>query len=82
MAEEAKELPPIVMVEESAFVIDKLDPALAEMALAADVVALDKAQTKTLLVNAIGRGDIPDDDFVPIFDAQPKFEEDKEPIAI
>ena len=46
--EEAKELPPIVTIPEAQFVEKQLDPEFDKLkaTLAADVVVLDRAQTK------------------------------------
>lgn len=43
MAEEVKELAPIVMVSEAEFIDKKLNPALAGLGLAEDVTTMDKA---------------------------------------
>ena len=57
MAEEVKELPPIVLIPETQFINKHLNPKFEELkgTLGADVITLDKAQTKTLLDNAVAR---------------------------
>lgn len=83
-AEEVKELPPIVMISEEAFVTQHLNPAFEAIAtaLAADVKVFDKAQTKKLMQDTINREEIKDDVFEPWFlqMPKPKGEEDKEPL--
>ena len=80
--EEKKELPPIVMISEAQFIEKQLTPAwiTATTGLAKEVKELDKAPVKAILVEAINRGEITDDDFLPFYDEMPKAEEGKDPI--
>ena len=50
--------------------------------LAEGVEVLDKAATKTLAEAAVNRGEIPPEDFDPIFDGLPKAEEGAEPVSL
>ena len=80
MAEEVKELPPVVMIAEQQFIEKQLNPAFDEIAvtLAAEVLTFDKAQTKTMMEAAIAREEIKDEDFLPIFEQMEPEEEGKE----
>ena len=81
--DEENKLPPIVMVSEAQFVEKNLDPPYKEIVdpLAADVLGLDKAQTKGILEKAIARGDIKDEDYVPFWEKMKPLEEGKEAVS-
>lgn len=80
--EEVKELPPIVMIAEEAFVAKQLTPAWETLAATlGDAAGVDKAQTKGLLEAAIGRGEIADDDMTPVFAQFAPLEPETEPIS-
>ena len=70
------------MISEAQFIERQLNPAwiTATSALAKEVKELDRAPTKALLVETIGRGEITDEVFVPFFEEMPKAEEGKDPI--
>ena len=70
------------MISEAQFIEKQLTPAwvTATSALAKEVKELDKAPVKAILVEAIGRGEITDEIFLPFYDQMPKAEEGKDPI--
>ena len=70
------------MISEAQFIEKQLTPAwaTATSALAKEVKELDKAAVKAILVEAIGRGEITDEIFLPFYDQMPKAEEGKDPI--
>ena len=58
------------MISEAQFIEKQLMPAwvTATSALAKEVKELDKAPVKAILVEAIGRGEITDEIFLPFYD--------------
>ena len=81
MAEEVKELPPIVLIPEKQFFDKHLKPAFDEIkaTLAVDVTTLDKAQTKTMLDAAVAREgeEIKDDQFTPFYEEMHELTEEE-----